>query len=142
MKAIWGSLLAAAIVVLGAIGCTQNEAAMAPLDEGDVVHSGIGPEEASNLQRFYAFLAVTESGGDDAVRLVNMTVEGSPIYTDISYSEGKYIVFIDHSEDAYAAKENRERKKAAECTELVKTDRPDEFQEYACGEYSFLVKDF
>ena len=142
MKAIWGSLLAAAIVALSATGCTQEEAAMAPLDEGDVVHSGIGPEEASNLQRFDAFLAVTESGGDDAVRLVDSSVEGAPIYTDISYTEGKYVVFVDRSEDAHAAEADRERKKAAECTELVKTDRPDEFQEYACGAYSFMVKDF
>ncbi len=139
MKALWGSLLAAAIVAASAAGCTPNEAAMAPLDEGDVVHSGLGPEEASNLERFDAFLAVTESGGDDAVRIVATTEEGDPVYTDISYEEGTYTVFFDNTEDGYGS---QERKKSAECTELVRTDRPDEFQEYACGEYSFLVKDF
>ncbi|HZG76126.1 MAG TPA: DUF4362 domain-containing protein [Paenibacillus sp.] len=140
MKAIWGHLLAAAIVLMSATGCTQqDEAAMAPLDEGDVVHSGLGPAEASNLERFDAFLAVTGSGGDDAVRIVATTEEGDPVYTDISYAAGTYVVYFDNTEDGYGT---QERKKAAECTELVKTDRPDEFQEYACGDYSFMVKDF
>jgi len=142
MRVIWGSLLAAALA-LGAAGC-GIDSAMAPtpeLDEGDVVHSGIGPEAASNLERFDAFLAVTESGGDDAVRIVNLTVEGDPIYTDISYAEGKYVVYTDRSEDEFAAEADRKREKAAECTALVQSDRPDDYSEYACGEYSFLVAD-
>ncbi|WP_158299192.1 DUF4362 domain-containing protein [Paenibacillus antri] len=141
MRKLLGSLVAA-VVAMTAAGCSTSEPAVAPLDEGDIVHSGIGPEEASNLERFDAFLAVTASGGNDAVRIVDTTIEGDPIYTDISYAEGKYVVVVDNSEDAFASESARKREKTAECTELVQTDRPDEFHEYACGTYKFMVKDF
>jgi len=128
-----------ALAAMAVAGCSGAVPASAPpLDEGDVVQSGVGAGETGNLERLQAFLDVTQSGGDDAVRVVHHTVEGDPIYTDLSYAEGKYVVYRDTTEDANGA---QERVKAAECTALVQTDRPDEFCEIACGSYSFLVAD-
>jgi len=140
MRNGFGGRGALALLVAALAGCSAT-AATAPMDEGDWVYSGVGPTEANNLERFDAFLAVTGSGGADAVRIVSMTVEGDPIYTDISYSEGKYEVYVDASADAFASADDRERTKAAECTRLVVSDRPDEFSDYACGSFSFVLKD-
>jgi hypothetical protein len=143
MKRLMGCLGGAVLAGLLLSGCGDTvPAAVAGvvLDEGDYVYSGVGPVEASNLERFDAFLAVTESGGDDAVRIVTHTVEGDPIYTDISYREGKYEVFYDASEDAFASADGRKRAKAAECTSLVPSDRQDEYSEFTCGEFTFMLR--
>lgn len=132
------SLFGLALVSLVSAGCTAAEKTMAPLDEGDVVYSGAEPGEASNVERFEAFLAVTESGGADAVRIVNYTAEGHAIYTDISYAEGKYIIYVDNTEDPLAA--GQERKKAAECAKLAPSDRPDSQKEYRCGTFAFTIE--
>jgi len=137
----WGAALALIAALAAGCAAVPATALPPPMDEGDIVYSGLGPREAGNLDRFDAFLAVTASGGEDAVRIVSYTEEGAAIYTDVMYEEGKYIVYVDASEDGYAAEEDRERRKTAECLELVTTDRPDEFEAYTCAEYTFLVAD-
>lgn len=128
----------AAMLGFAAAGCS-NVPAMAPLDEGDVVMSGVGPADVSNLARFEAFLDVTASGGEDAVRIVQLTEDGSPIHIDIKYAQRLYTIYHGESEAGEAEVDDRKKEKAAECAELRRLDRPDEFREYACGEYKFLV---
>lgn len=125
-------------------GCIASAAQTPPgidFEEGDIVYTGIGPAGASNLGRFQAFLAVTESGGEDAVRLVSVTVEGDPIYTDISYAEQQYAVYVDASEDDYAAEGDRQRVKKAQCGALTSTELGNDFREYRCQSYTFVVRD-
>jgi hypothetical protein len=142
MKHGLGCLGAAAWCAFLLAGCGETaKVAVAPLDEGDMIYADTRFEKPDNRARFEAFLAVTESGGNDAVRIVNMTIEGDPVYTDISYKEGKYEVYHDASDDAYASEENRKRRKAAECTVLVQSDRPDAYSEYVCGMYAFRLKE-
>jgi len=141
VRAVWGAVLALCAALSAGCAAVPATALPPPMDEGDIVYSGFGPGEAGNLDRFDAFLAVAASGGEDAVRIVSYTVEGAPIYTDVTYEEGKYIVYVDASEDGSAADEDRGRRKAAECAELQVSDRPDEFGAYMCGDYTFVVAD-
>jgi|GEM_PF-5216703 len=124
-------------------GCITSATPLAApvFEEGDLVLAGAGPGTASNVERFEAFLAVTESGGEDAVRLVNMSTEGNPIYTDIEYTEGTYVIYVDTTEDVYAAEEDRKREKAAECPKLISFDLSNEYREFHCGSYDFRVQD-
>ncbi|MCI3920924.1 DUF4362 domain-containing protein [Paenibacillus sp. TRM 82003] len=141
MRRLLGNL--GIIALAGALlaGCGETvPAAGKPLDEGDIVYAGVGPEGAKNIQRFDAFVAVTESGGDDAVRIVRNTTEGNPIFTDLTFREGAYEIFVDATEDAYAAEEDRKRRKVAECDKLEQTDERDSIRHYACGAYTFYIR--
>ena len=138
---LWGWSVAAAVLLLLACGCSTVPA-MAPLDGGDIIDSGIGPAQADNLERFDAFLAVTSTGGEDAVRIVQRTVEGAPIYIDIMYKDGKYTVIRDMTEDVFAEEKDRTREVAAECKELAFVDRPDDLVVVACGDFQFLIENW
>lgn len=143
MKRLWGSLgaVVAAVALISACGETVPATAVPPpMDEGDVVYSGAGPEGAKNIERFDAFIDVTESGGDDAVRIVTNTEEGDPIFTDVTFRQGAYEIYIDNSEDRYAGEGNRKRSKVAECGKLERTDEVDAMRRYACGEYAFYIR--
>lgn len=144
MRRLLGSLGAIALAgaLLASCGDAMTATAMPqPMDDGDVVYSGVGPVEAKNIQRFEAFIAVTESGGDDAVRIVDVTFEGAEVYTDLLYSEGAYAVYYDASEDPLSGERGRERSKVAECGKLEWADEPDgELRRYACGGYEFFIR--
>jgi len=134
----WAAAVSAAL----AAGCGAVPAS-APLDGGDVIEAGVGTAHAENLKRFDAFLAVTETGGEDAVRIVQRTAEGTKIYIDIQYAGGKYTVFRGEAEDdAPAAEWEQKREKAAECEKLEKIERPDDYVLIACGDFRFLIENW
>lgn len=138
---LMGKRLAALAMIVLVAGCSAVPA-MAPLDEGDIVGSGVGSEPAENLARFDAFLAVTQTGGEDAVRIVQRTSAGYPIYIDIMYADGKYTVIRDTTEDEAASEKNRKRELEAACEELVQVERLDHYLMYSCGEFRFLIENW
>lgn len=52
-----------------------------------------------------AFSVDTEMGNEASVTICQYTVEGDPIYTYVSYSDGLYTAVIDNSRDAFGVPE-------------------------------------
>ncbi|MDN7245984.1 DUF4362 domain-containing protein [Planococcus shenhongbingii] len=85
--------------------------------------------EIENLDRFERFLSYVDQGQEDAIRIVNYTTEGDPIYQDLTFN-GEMIQYVyDSSKDDYGSGEVME----LTCTSIEKVEQAD-FTDYVLAE--------
>lgn len=83
--------------------------------QGDVVNMH---GQVYNYSVLETFVGNVESKKRDKIRIVNYTIEGDPIFTDLNYDGNSIKVEIDNSKDKFGG--NRLFNTKDKCNELVK----------------------
>lgn len=60
-----------------------------------------------NIEELDDFMDNVENNISDEIRIVQYTIEGQPILTNLEYKDNKFIVKIDNRRDGYAAKDEK-----------------------------------
>jgi hypothetical protein len=97
-KALWLGLITIVFVLLSA--CQREQSTHKPYEPtaNEVVETHGGLE---NIKRLDQFVKNMNSGKKDKVRLIRYTIEGDPIYYDLTYDDSKFTIKRDTREDQY-----------------------------------------
>lgn len=105
---------------------------------GDVVRTFA---EAFNVDKLESFISNVDNNLNDYVRIVNYTIEGDAIITELSYSWGNITAVVDATRDKFAGTEGRNKKQFAisKVVKAVEGERVVYTAKTASGEDIFLL---
>lgn len=105
---------------------------------GDIVRTYA---EAFNVDKLESFISNVDNNLNDYVRIVNYTVEGDAIITELSYDWGNITAVVDATRDKFAAPENRNKKQftISKVVKTVEAERVVYTAKTASGEDIFLL---
>lgn len=96
------------VSLIGCFGCTQYDSqsqsytSKEAIKKGDVVHTG---NRVYNFERFKRFLNNYHNNKSTKIRVTGFTLEGDPIFVDLTVDGRNINYSYDNSNDKYGSKE-------------------------------------